>query len=250
MRFLFRRVSTIDFLTYLDADLYFFSSPEPLLSGELQNSSVGIVSHRFPSRLKERERYGHFNVGWVSFRRNQEGLACLDWWRARCLEWCFDRCEPERFADQKYLDSFPKLFTGVCSISHRGANVAPWNLFRAKFEKRNSRLFVDGDPLLFFHFHGVKRVAGNVFSLGCSEYGVRPGPLLKRNVFGCYLRELCAIEKEFPSCDQGFGLTRAGLEKMKVTSGKIEKIGLRLWGHCIKGILRHHYGIVCGPFFF
>src|SRR5262249_48510221 len=41
----------IDLVTYLDADLFFFSDPTPIIR-ELGQHSVLIVGHRFPGRLK------------------------------------------------------------------------------------------------------------------------------------------------------------------------------------------------------
>ncbi|RPH76264.1 MAG: glycosyl transferase, partial [Nitrospiraceae bacterium] len=78
----------IDLLTYLDADLFFFSSPEPLF-GELGKNSILIHEHRFsPSQAHLAPHNGRFNVGLLSFRRDTRGLQALRWWRERCLEWC------------------------------------------------------------------------------------------------------------------------------------------------------------------
>ncbi len=96
-------------LTYLDADLYFFSSPEPLYA-EMEGYSIGIVGHRFPDSLKHLEKYGVYNVGLLSFQNDRNGITCLRWWRDRCLTWCYDRIEDGKFADQKYLDDWPTRF--------------------------------------------------------------------------------------------------------------------------------------------
>src|SRR5215472_3437793 len=113
-------------MTYLDADLYFYSSPAPVFA-ELGNESILIIGHRFPPQLEHLQRYGNYNVGFLSFRNDANSAECLDWWRARCLEWCYDRCEDGRFADQKYLDEWPERFAQVVVAKHKGANLAPWN---------------------------------------------------------------------------------------------------------------------------
>jgi hypothetical protein len=77
----------VDLITYLDADLFFFADPTPVFD-ELGDRSIGIIGHRFPASLRGLERFGVYNVGWLSFRRNAQALACLHWWRERCLEWC------------------------------------------------------------------------------------------------------------------------------------------------------------------
>src|SRR5436309_13384563 len=123
-RFILGREPEIDVLTYLDADLSFSSSPQPLFD-ELGDGSVLLVPHR--SRNDVTRPTGIYNVGWLSFRNDENGRGALDWWRERCLEWCFDRIEPDRFADQKYLDDWPDRFAGVKVCTNPGAGVAPWN---------------------------------------------------------------------------------------------------------------------------
>jgi hypothetical protein len=81
----------IALLTYLDADLFFFSSPQPLFE-ELGQNSILIHEHRFsPSQAHLGTHNGRFNVGLLIFRRDAHGLQALGWWRERCLEWCFAR---------------------------------------------------------------------------------------------------------------------------------------------------------------
>lgn len=101
--FVLEENSEIDYLTYLDADLYFYSSVDPIFE-EIEKSSVAIIEHRFTQRLKDRVVNGRFCVEWVSFRRDKEGLACLSRWREQCIEWCFYRLEDNKMGDQKYLD--------------------------------------------------------------------------------------------------------------------------------------------------
>jgi hypothetical protein len=81
-------------------------------------------------------RFGIYNVGWVSVRRCEEGIKALRWWRERCIEWCHDFVDGDRFADQRYLDRLPGLFPHVHVIQHLGANLAPWNrVFHAPFSE-------------------------------------------------------------------------------------------------------------------
>ena len=47
-RYLLRRFSDIDVITYLDADLFFFASPDPIYD-EFSQASVLVIEHRFMS---------------------------------------------------------------------------------------------------------------------------------------------------------------------------------------------------------
>ena len=92
----------IDFITYLDADLYFFNDPEPLFEA-FQGHSIGVVGHHLPEFRKKHIPQGCYNVGWINFRRDVDGLSCLEWWYNRCLEWCYARLEDGKYGDQLYL---------------------------------------------------------------------------------------------------------------------------------------------------
>jgi len=181
-------------LTYLDADLWFFSSPEPLFD-ELSGSSVTMVAHRFPDRLRSLESHGVYNVGWLSFADDANARACLAWWSERCLEWCYDRVEPGRFADQKYLDEWPRRFAGVRPIEHRGANVAPWNVETTPIARADGGgITAGGAPLLFYHFAAFKRLLPFLFEPALGSYGARMTPALRELVYAPYVRECRAIE--------------------------------------------------------
>ena len=106
-RYILDRSPQVDLITYLDADLFFYASPEPIFD-ELGDGSILIVAHRFPPGRPHLWLSGIYNVGLLAFRRDARARECLEWWRARCLEWCYDRMEPGRFADQKYLLPLPR----------------------------------------------------------------------------------------------------------------------------------------------
>jgi hypothetical protein len=145
----------VDEISYLDADLLFFSSPEPLFA-EMGDASVLITPHRFPEYLRHYEANGIFNVQFMTFRRDEEGLAALRWWHDRCLEWCYLRLEDGKFADQKYLDDWPERFKGVHVLQHSGGGLAPWNVDGVALRDDGGSVTVDGKPLVFFHFHRVR----------------------------------------------------------------------------------------------
>ena len=187
--FVLRHQPEVETITYLDADLFFFSDPAPLFE-EIGSSAVAIIPHRFPAANTRFERYGIFNVGWLTFRRCDAAFACLTWWRERCLEWCFDREEPSRFADQKYLDDWPQRFESVHVVRHKGANVASWNLANYEMRRQDGKVFVDDQPLLFFHFHHLKRRRTWLFETDFAPHGARLNRVLKEDVFTPYFRLL------------------------------------------------------------
>lgn len=199
----------VELITYLDADLFFFSALSPIYQ-ELGSGSVLIVGHRFPPRLTHLEYTGVYNVGLLSFRRDDVGLACLQWWRQQCLEWCYDREEDGRYADQKYLDDWPTRFPGTVVLQHPGAGLGPWNIGNYSLGTgKDSQVLVDSQPLVFFHFHGFKKVYGFLFDPNLANYGMQVNDVLKHHIYMPYIRELQSVILWLSECidPQYIGMT-------------------------------------------
>jgi hypothetical protein len=153
----FERAPAIERVTYLDADLFFFDSPQPLIE-ELRASGkdVLITEHAFAPEYTHFADAGRFCVQFVTFRNTAAARTVLVDWQGRCLEWCYARVEDGKFGDQKYLDAWPSAFASCVHILARtDRTVAPWNV--EHLSRAGSRL----QPT-FYHFHGVKFVATNM----------------------------------------------------------------------------------------
>jgi hypothetical protein len=183
------RFPEIDVINYVDADLFFFANPDPIFR-ELVGHSILIIEHRLVHHLSYLETAGKYNVGFLSFRLDTNGLACLRWWRERCLEWCYDRVEGDRFADQRYLDDWPTRFDGVRVLQHDGAGLAPWNVGRYQLARLAGTLFVGTKPLIFYHFHQLRILSAFLFDPHLDNFGINLGGPLARYVYLPYAREL------------------------------------------------------------
>jgi hypothetical protein len=183
-----------EWVSYLDSDLFFFASPDPIYD-EMNDAAFGIIPHRFARGLEDQRRFGLYNVGWVSVRRRDDGIQALRWWRERCIEWCYDRVEGDRFADQRYLDRLPEMFGGVHVISHLGANLAPWNSADCHLQWENGNVVIERRyPLLFFHFYGVKRSGGYYFN-SHRLYHAPFSSLMKHKLYEPYTAALAEAER-------------------------------------------------------
>jgi hypothetical protein len=190
-RYIFDTMADVDFLTYLDSDIAFFGSYEPLMR-EIGDSDAMVSPHRFAPHNRWRERWGLNNAGCVGFRRSTGGQACLAWWHERCMEWCRDYIDGDRFADQLYLQTMAANFPNVCQLQHPGANLAPWNLREDHLAWDGTQVLVQEQPLVFYHFSGVERLSTHVFDSGLGEYRLTPGTVSRERIFKPYLRELMA----------------------------------------------------------
>lgn len=193
----------IERVTYLDADLFFFASPAPILAAmDAARASVLITRHRFPSWLRHYERHGKFNVGVLVFRNDAIGRACLDDWRARCLDWCFDRVEGDRYADQKYLDAWPhRVGAALLVLEQAGVNAAPWNWA--------SEAGAPATPRVVFHFARFRPVLGDRWwQSGQLDYGIMPREM-RNAIYGPYWRALDSARAEIAARRPGFDFPRS-----------------------------------------
>ena len=145
-------------VTYLDADLGFYSDPQPIYD-ELGDNDILIHGHNFaPAYQSYAMASGIFNVGLIAVRNAPEGLACLTRWRAQNIEICVLDPEKGYCGDQKYLDEWPSLYKTLVIVQHPGVGLAPWNVEAHKIAKEGGRITVDGKPLIFYHYHALRIV--------------------------------------------------------------------------------------------
>lgn len=193
VNFIIQKNPDIKNIYYLDSDLYFYSSVQPLLE-ESKDAAAQVIEHRFSEAMQHLLIYGRFNVGWIGFSSTEEGRRLINDYRNSCLEWCYDRLEDDRYGDQKYLDTWPSKFPSCVISQLKGANVATWNISGRTLSTHDGNHFIDADPLIFYHFQGVARMkSGN--------YVIKGDPMNLGNYFdqlyAPYLFELAEIEREF-----------------------------------------------------
>lgn len=230
--YIFKTFPQVDLITYLDADLFFYSDPQPLID-EIDSYSIGLTVHNFPE-YKSTQTTGKYNVGWLSFRRDQNGIKCLTWWRDRCIEWCYERHENGKYADQKYLEQWPMLFDRVKVLEHKGANVALWNVADYRIYEENGKVMVSGFPLVFYHFAGLKQLSRFVFNPGLPLTMGIPSKVLRNKVHRPYIAELLR-----------HGLAKAATPSIRGTSPKFSfTLKTKRTLHMLLGIALRQYIVV------
>jgi hypothetical protein len=180
----------VESCTYIDADLYFYSSPKVLFD-EIGDKSVLITEHRYTPRYDQSVKSGKYCVQFVYFRNNEKGREVLNYWRNACINWCYARHEDGKFGDQKYLDDWMVRFDCVAELQHIGGGVAPWNIEQYHLKKLNNELKINDVNLVFYHFHEFKFInKNNYVCLG----GYKLSKDIINNIYFPYINQLLNIK--------------------------------------------------------
>jgi len=185
-----------EWLVYMDADLHFFRPLESYLE-DFEHANVIVSPHRhFAWNRKRLSKFGKFNVGLVAFRNNKDGLAALNYWADSCVAWCSDIPEDGKYADQKYLENFSKVASGVVEDDRKGVNVAPWNLGFSKLSlDENGSLAINGEPFYYFHASGIRRIK-HAWVLGHLPYFSISTRSAKKLIYRPHLASLLKWEED------------------------------------------------------
>lgn len=213
----------LDEVSYLDSDLFFLSDPK-IIYDEVGKASVAITEQGLGER--NAKTYGKYCVQYLTFKNSEESLEALTWWRDSCIEWCFQKLEGNRYADQKYFDEFPKRWKGVYVIENLGAGIAPWNMYRYNYYNNSLKYQGREYPFVFFHMHGIKiEIEGKKLIVSSIHFP------LNRDVVKCFFAPYAEQIKEVLVHCFGYNLISVEVRDMSF----LKKIEYRL-----RNILRHN----------
>jgi hypothetical protein len=215
-----------EWTSYFDTDIGLFADPARLLEGLPPDTPASFTPHRFSTVFRYSESsVGRFNAGYVAFRNGPQGRRILEDWRDRCVDWCQDFVDGNRYSDQKYLDELAVIYPSIDICHHKGANVAPWNISGVRLSLENQQVRVDNDPLVFYHFQGLKMFGPRLFDLYASSALTVDGPLLEL-VYRPYVLRLAH------ACDDVSRVSRRALEYSSNTwSRMLARLGWRQPGN-------------------
>ncbi|MGG3098062.1 hypothetical protein ABEO88_06625, partial [Niallia circulans] len=158
----------IDHLFYCDSDLYFFSNPLSVID-DFGRFSVYLCRQRGTDILEH--FHGQYQAGFIGFKNERNSRKILNWWKKKCLEECSEVYNDKRksWGDQLYLDRIPELFENIKVNQNPGINAAPWNLILNNTEQevtmRENNVYIDNNPLIFYHFGSLLILNENEFDL-------------------------------------------------------------------------------------
>lgn len=218
--YIFEKDKDVDIVTYLDADLYFYSDVSPGVT-ELGNKSILVVEHRFPKgREGIAETAGKFNVAFNVFRRDKEGIACLKRWRAQTIEWCYAKPEGGKMGDQMYLNEWPNRYKNLVISKNLGVDAAPWNITQYQISKRKGKVFINNDELICYHFHQFQILGPNNFS---RVHGFTLSKSIIENIYLPYEDEIKKQYRRVKEVDSNFEIKAPNQNTAQLTRQKLAK---------------------------
>lgn len=200
---------SVDTITYLDADLFFFDSLEPIYL-EWGDGSIYLVPHRFAPETREsgEREAGLYNVGFVGFKNDFTGVSALKRWTEQNLEWCYDRIEPGRMGDQAYLHDWAERFSGVVITQNIGVGAGGWNVMNYRFKKMDDKITINERSLIMLHLNFI-----HLISKG-SLIGIPRRAL--RIIYLKYAKVLTKVREMIDSVDTGFSFNYSRISKLYI----------------------------------
>lgn len=162
INYLFEHLSSVERITYIDSDLLFFQNPEIIFTNQPDKSVLISDGKIFlPKCSKEfisyiQNKTGNYNSGFISFKRDMNGIFCAKWWDNKCIESCTENPKEGIFGDQKYLDYMPCLFDNIGEITTPGVNIGHWNSQKYEFSQVDGEVMANNYRLIVYHFSGFR----------------------------------------------------------------------------------------------
>jgi len=147
IRYLLQHIDE-DRVCFIDCDSWFWSNPASLWD-EIGEHEIAITPHRFSPVVRHYVNNGIFNAGFVYVRQGDRAFNCIQQWCEDSLRWDRGPC-----SSQEELNKWPEEHEAY-TIQHPGVNLAPWNqLGQYHYHTKDNTHYVDGFPLIWYHFHG------------------------------------------------------------------------------------------------
>ena len=148
----------VDKIIYFDPDIMVFT-PLTDLEQKLEEYDIVLTPHftkPIEDDLQPTERHvfrtGVFNLGFLAVKRSINTMAMLTWWENKLRTECILDLSRGYFVDQLWMSLAPSYFDKVLIDKYPGYNMAHWNLHEREITNTPEGYYVNGVPLVFYHF--------------------------------------------------------------------------------------------------
>ncbi|WP_143011265.1 glycosyltransferase [Natronincola ferrireducens] len=196
--YLMKHNYNLNSILYIDADVFFFEDIK-MIYEDWGNESIYLTPLML--RPKHEKRKGKYSAGLIGFKRDEYAMKCLRWWKRKCISWCYDRFEKDKWSDQKYLDHWPNITSKIKISENLGINAGPWYIRRGyQVFAKDNRIFFNGYQLICYHFSGLR-----IFNKKEYELSNRTKlPERLQLIYAIYVDELAHIITEIKKIDENF----------------------------------------------
>ena len=168
MEWLLKNKRDINYLVYLDTDIYVYSKLNDAFNFLNDNGDISVL---LTPHVKDYRTYnktldynvetlymqaGLYNGGFYLLKNNQNSFKFLDWQKNIMFDHGYNAPNVYMFVDQKILDFAPVIFDFVSVYKNKAYNVGHWNYKEYPFIYKEDNYFVSDSKLIFFHFSYLK----------------------------------------------------------------------------------------------
>ncbi|AEI47993.1 glycosyl transferase [Runella slithyformis] len=206
-RYFLKKIPQVKNVIYFDPDIIVYQ-PLTQLEALLEKNDFVLTPHLttpIDDQLTPNELHhlntGVYNLGFIALTKSPEALDFVKWWEEKLFDECkIDLCNG-LFVDQHWVNFAPVFWNNVHVEKHPGWNAAYWNLHERVFTQQQGRHFVNGLPVVFFHYSGYDPAKPSVISKYQDRFTFDRRPDLNP-LFDYYREELLrnhnAYYRQFP----------------------------------------------------
>lgn len=114
-----------------------------------------IIDNKFYRHQQGALNTGIFNLGFIAVNYNSGSEKIMKWWAFHMRRHGHSKSNLGEFYDQKIMNLLPIFSEKVLIERSAGYNVAGWNIHERQITKSGNQYYVNGNPLLFYHFSGI-----------------------------------------------------------------------------------------------
>lgn len=160
---LLKLLDTYDNVVYIDPDVYVYNELSEV-NEAFKNGYDFVMTPHFTRYFDEDEyrpresdilQVGTYNLGFFGVANSEDGIKALKWWAKKLEKMCVDKKQEGIFVDQRWMDLIPCRHKKTYILRSEGYNVAPWNLNHRIVRRKNGKMLVNNDELVFFHFSNL-----------------------------------------------------------------------------------------------
>jgi hypothetical protein len=240
INYFFKTKKDIDSVIYFDPDIEIFDKLTGLEEGLAENNVI-LTPHFYTPIFDKKTRTeqqmfvnGIYNLGFLAVSRSEETDKFMHWWMTKLKTECYMDIQNGMFVDQLYCNMVPLYFEGVKIDKYPGYNISYWNLHERNFTFENGKYFVNGEPLVFYHFSGINIKDPQNISRWQDRFDLNNRPDLAE-IFKSYRAQLAKNENDYFKSIRCFYLKPVPeLPKKSIIKRILTSITFRIYHFCEK----------------